>query len=946
MNKDEIAARLKGVPKDKCVVFAVRSAMRVLPLLAVPKKKNITQTIFGQENEAFWCWDNEDRNQYLFAVFRAFGFCIEYVLTKKYANYDDFIDVVRAYNAATDTVKAAADETASALAAAETIAATVAAVTTATEQLLNKPQYREKTYPFDFVATTTDFIAIKAGLAAVNADASAFTAYSYKYAKPYAAFICPNDDHFIIKEIEHDLSQLSNFSAIGLLSQPLWFSPISEEWRQRQIQFEKAVKSIDTGFDVWLSWYKERLQGKPIDVELLLQWNNIPEELKAQGVAKVNAYLKNIIQKKATHPLNQVRAIFIGHGEAGKTSLIRALYDEEVIKGLEPKTQGIEIRDWEVKGTDIQAHFWDFGGQVVFHSTHKFFLRSSCVYIIVINARSGINNSEQAEYWLDHVKVFGGSAPVLLVGNKADEAQIDLQMQTLKQKYPNIKGFYPLSCTEAKTSYKSQFDFFKQEFVKQLQSVGIHQMRFTVAHAKVLDELQRFSPEHAFLSENDFNQICDKHDISVDGELNRNWLVDIFDKLGVMLHFEELKTFHNAYMLNPRWLTHGVYTLMDAKQARLNDSDIVRILKATEVEDENQQLLTFPAEKCQFIIKVMQRFKLCYPLPNEANTLMIPALLPDELPNVNMEKPNGFLAQDETLCFEFSFSGFLPRNLIGEFMVSRYEEIKDNLQSQRGAIFVCKSLQAEALVEADYHRRLLVMHVYGRDAKEYLTILYDSMLMVFGELNLVYREWVNLPWSACLDKAGFGLNNEVEKAPYQQLLAFARNKEPKYISESGFKYDLNKVLGVILSKKGQEKEGITNVFYGGGQVLSQENKVNMSNETTKTITSGVYVEGDVNKSNLAGDNINIKIEKNAQVEPLIEQLLSEIKTLNGKIPAQDFADMTEGVEKLISEGNRELPREKWYEASLEGIKDAALTVGEIAKPVLEIAEKLSPLLLG
>ncbi len=706
---------------------------------------------------------------------------------------------------------------------------------------------------------------------------------------------------------------------------------------------------MDAGFDVWLDWYEERLQGKPIDVKLLLQWNNIPEELKAQGSAKVNAYLKNIFQKKATHPLNQVRAIFIGHGEAGKTSLIRALHGEEVMKGLEPKTPGIEIRDWEVKGTEIQAHFWDFGGQVVFHSTHKFFLRSSCVYIIVINARSGINNSEQAEYWLDHVKVFGGSAPVLLVGNKADEAQIDLQMQTLKQKYPNIKGFYPLSCTEAKTNYKSQFDFFKQEFVKQLQSVGIHQIRFTAAHAKVLDELQRLSHEHAFLSENDFNQICKKHDISIDGELNRNWLVDIFDKLGVMLHFEELKTFHNAYMLNPRWLTHGVYTLMDAKQARINDSDIVRILKATEVEDENQHLLTFPAEKCQFIIKVMQRFKLCYPLPNEVNTLMIPALLPDELPSLNMEKPKVLLAQNETLCFEFAFSGFLPRNLIGEFMVSRYEEIKDNLQSQRGAMFASKRLQAQALVEADYHRRLLVMHVYGRDAKEYLTILYDSMLMVFGELNLVYREWVNLPWSACLDKEAFGLNSVVEKAPYQQLLAYAKNNESKYISESGLKYDLNGVLGVILSKEGQEKEGITNNFYSGGQSLIQENEVIMSNETSRTITAGVYVEGDVSKGNFAGHDVNIKIEKSEQVKQLIEQLLSEIETLNGKIPEQGFADMTEGVEKLINEGNRELPqlpRKKWYEASLEGIKDVALTVGEIAKPVLEIVEKLSPLLLG
>jgi small GTP-binding protein len=211
--------------------------------------------------------------------------------------------------------------------------------------------------------------------------------------------------------------------------------------------------------------------------------------------------------------LNHVRAIFLGHGEAGKTSLIRALHGEQVIKGDEAMTAGIEIREWPVPDTEILAHLWDFGGQVVFHSTHKFFLRSSCVYIIVINARASIDDSEQAEYWLDHVKAFGGSAPVLIVGNKADEARVNLQMQTLSQRYPNITGFYSISCTESKTNYQLQFDIFRQALAKELQAVSVHQMLFTPAQGKVLQELRQYSRDHAFLSEDEFNLICDKHEI-------------------------------------------------------------------------------------------------------------------------------------------------------------------------------------------------------------------------------------------------------------------------------------------------------------------------------------------------------------------------------------------------------------------------------------------------
>jgi GTPase SAR1 family protein len=905
--RKEIAAQLKYIPNDKRVAFAVRSAMRVLPLLAVHKNKDST---------AFWFWKTKDKNKYLLAVLKAYSCSIGFLLTGKYATY---------VNAAIDAANATNGTPIYAATYALYAAANVANVDNAVDYSLD-------------AATSTN-----ANLNANAADA-------------------------IIQAIYQDLATVKKLTADEFLQQPLWSQSISVNWQQLLADFRKDVLSLRSGFGVWLNWYQERLQGNPIDTELLTQWNNIPKEIEEQGVAVINAYLKNLVQKTTIHPLNRVRAIFIGYGEAGKTSLIRALHNEEVTKGTEVMTCGIEIRDWQVPDTEIQAHFWDFGGQVVFHSTHKFFLRSSCVYIIVINARADINNSEQAEYWLDHVKVFGGSAPVLLVGNKADEAQIHLQMQTLSQKYPNLKGYYPVSCTEAKTSYQSQFEIFKQALTLELQAVGIHQMLFTPAQGKVLDELRQYSPDHAFLSETDFNQICDKHGISNEGELNRDWLVDIFDKLGVMLHFEELKTFHNAYMLNPRWLTHGVYTLMNAKQARLNEGDMVRILANTKVEDEYQHLLSYPADKCLFISKAMQRFKLCYPLHNGENAMLIPALLPDEVDLTDFKNLSG---RSDTLQFEFAFSGFLPRNLIGEFMVSRYEEIKENqLQSQRGAVFKSRSLQAEALVEADYHRRLIIMQVYGRDAKEYLTILYDAMLTIFGDLALEYTEMVYLPKSACLNLESFGLNQKTEKADYQQLLACAKEGQTIYITGSRLRYDLGKVLGFILSKEGQDKAGIviygdyikegsmkiknqTNnggnqqfadkiEYYGGDKIVNDKS---ISVGSNVTVGDGSFVTGKIENS----FNSLQESKANDEVKKLLENLLNEIKKLNDKVPAsqtQQFTDIAESTEALINETTRETPRKKWYEASLTGIADAAKTLGAIAAPVLAVAEKLSPLLLS
>jgi hypothetical protein len=62
--------------------------------------------------------------------------------------------------------------------------------------------------------------------------------------------------------------------------------------------------------------------------------------------------------------------------------------------------------------------------------------------VILLAGRTERNPNEEAEYWLEHVRAFGDSAPVLLVGNKADVMPVNRDLTTLKQKFPNIAGFY------------------------------------------------------------------------------------------------------------------------------------------------------------------------------------------------------------------------------------------------------------------------------------------------------------------------------------------------------------------------------------------------------------------------------------------------------------------------------------------------------------------------
>ncbi len=134
----------------------------------------------------------------------------------------------------------------------------------------------------------------------------------------------------------------------------------------------------------------------------------------------------------------------MGDGGAGKTSLVKQLFGETFNK-KESKTDGIDIRDRKIKTTEknILVHFWDFGGQVIMHATHQFFMSKRSLNILVLDGRK----EEDAEYWLKHIESFGGTSPILVAINKIDQHPgFDVNRKFLLEKYPSIKGFIRMSC--------------------------------------------------------------------------------------------------------------------------------------------------------------------------------------------------------------------------------------------------------------------------------------------------------------------------------------------------------------------------------------------------------------------------------------------------------------------------------------------------------------------
>jgi len=875
--EEKIEKRLANVSLKFTVAFMTRIAMRILPMMVSNKK----------DSQIFGYWDEDFKVKNLFSMLHVLRMACLWLVDR--LSSDHFSISVVAY---ANTAAASASQQ-------DAFAAHVTSHT-----LSSVRNFTSAAAYATHSATRSSSIASELNIA---------------YSK-FLQEICTNELNLIAPKY---LCQTLYADAFEYLQNPLWLgdSPIS--WQEDWIYFKQSVLELDAGFSGFLDWLDARIAGEPIDVELLEKQVLIPEEILSQDVASINAYLNSLNQ--ADKALNRVRAIFMGHGTAGKTSLVSCIRGEDVVEGKEDMTPGIDIREWSMPDSPIKAHLWDFGGQVIAHATHQFFLRSGCLYVLVMDARAEINATEQAQYWLEHVKAFASSAPVLLVGNKSDLVRINLDLETLKERYPNIVSFYPLSCTKYKTEYKPEFGGFMRDFIQQLKQLDLHQVKFMDAHFNAMDALRAESRKQAFLAQDDFNRFCAQAGVQQEGPLNQAWLLDTLDKLGVIIHFPDLP-FHDAFVLNPRWLTYGVYTLLYSQEAKVNKGQLTRmqvitILQREEIQDEQGHRLSYPADKCGFIIEAMRSFKLCYYLKDDLDTLVIPDLLPSERPSLVFDK------SQPGIVFEFRFPHLLPRHVMPMFIVFRHVEIDDNQVWQTGVVLKNHTHSAHALVTANYSDRVITLHVQGAGAKDYLHILHDEIIQIVQKLkDLPYEEWVELPQPAIIRGGEYGgilRKYPQEKADYRQLLGTLRANHKQYISSSGVQYDLYQILGGIMTDDKLEKAT------GGGFTI------NGSNNVVKIENAAIGNTGDVNINHPSQelltdirrliDAIKIEIEDNHERS----KALRELELMREQIPKACSENIVEKQEGRT--GLKELA---------EKFKNGASYTAQVTKDISSISDKL------
>jgi len=192
-----------------------------------------------------------------------------------------------------------------------------------------------------------------------------------------------------------------------------------------------------------------------------------------ENVARTTSEFLQDVELTGRGDVKRCKVLLLGNGGAGKTSLALAL-----IPGGDPaeakrmgSTQGVQffggrLQSWgwefsaDVNGLieTVQLHLWDFGGQEIYHNTHRLFMSKGSVFLLVWDPAQDGKHPPRSEcgyqdewrpiqYWLDFIHMACPHQPrIALVCSKTSTMTDDLEKRWRGQINPefekNLKCFY------------------------------------------------------------------------------------------------------------------------------------------------------------------------------------------------------------------------------------------------------------------------------------------------------------------------------------------------------------------------------------------------------------------------------------------------------------------------------------------------------------------------
>ena len=692
-----------------------------------------------------------------------------------------------------------------------------------------------------------------------------------------------------LKNLPDSMCGLHSLSTFNISNNDLYFLPdwISKLESLKRLVLEGSHLSmlagslLDLNVPYIFSSYFFRTVGKEgiflenvkldkMDISLFSQSRQTIEAFYAEGLVE-------------TH---ECKVIFLGKGDAGKTSIIKRIKNEGFT--LEKTTtKGISITDWlPFDDCAGKVNIWDFGGQIELDIAHKCFMTPRSVYVVVFSAIENSTIDREAVRWLDTISTFAEDSPVILVINKIDKYQnSSLNERALIEKYPNI--VLPVIRTSACTN----------EGLPALAEAICESVRNSVSYNSLFNRkwliIKRAleSNTSKYIGDTEFEAICNNAGVS--SQYLHQLILDWFRVLGVSFYYKDgnrcdmLKD--KYYVLNPNWLVNGMYRLIThSKDGNpfVSHDEIFKLMQTPQVDDVEPGII-YSKEETRFVLDVARYFEISYETNNSG-------IFHEFLPmKSRKDEIDSNLAIVQNLHIRWT-SDYIPLILAYRLMVRRFVDLEQDKVWRYGAYFTdITNSSTRAKISINLAETQLDLFVASSEygAEQFLYVLRNEIMQLLSKIGIDPKE------TFIIQKDG--KSGEID---FSDLIYYLR--ENKHFDIPGFarNLDAGEILGLYFPCGFVEQYRKSNEFTKG------DVNMNFENIDTLIITDSfkdshdegeVIIKRDESKREVAiAPNCNISINK--WPNSITAQQFAELKrTLDEFLNSNEVDEMKQGDVKRI-----------------------------------------------
>ncbi|MBD0287517.1 MAG: TIR domain-containing protein [Flavisolibacter sp.] len=453
----------------------------------------------------------------------------------------------------------------------------------------------------------------------------------------------------------------------------------------------------------------------------------------------------------------EAKIILFGNGNCGKTTLSHMLRKNEFVYLDDTgRTHGILIKKWIVYEDEfpenlrekiknavekakkeglqdlqtpeaLELHVWDFGGQEYYHHTHRLFMSSNVLYLLLWEEATNAHDDEKENYpvgyWQKNINHFSPNNITVHIQNKVE------------QKAANTDELhYKIACRQKDDErsirrYEDDIAVLRTGILNQLANLSYIGEPFPAVYDTIRAVLR--NEKRHFISYQDYRQICTGQDTTAKKIMQeasqQETLLQFLDDTGAVVCFRFRKGVETALLkdyvfTNPGWLTEVIYKIL------AKDVDEFTL-------GHVENAVSGYGLKAETWIEIMKQFELIFKIEKgETVKYVVPQYLPKECPN-----PEALELATEGKQMEHAFTlyypDFLPKSNFLRLLSKYGRRNIRYLFWKTGLLFFLNKKTVFARCINTREERKIIIQVENNDAATVKEV-FDALLEIDNAENL------------------------------------------------------------------------------------------------------------------------------------------------------------------------------------------------------------------